>query len=144
MTQKFEITISDHAKRRIKIRGFDRIEDACAAALGLARVQPAEHYVSVWCAKRRHHANESLVTTRSTYRDELPAVIESARRALAIVEDKRRKSDERHAWLNQYPHKAFDCLLANDPAREAWAKNDFVTAGKCLAENGFVPRAEAA
>ena len=126
---KFEITIGNHAahagKGRPTVRGLDRIEDAVAAAHGLAQVQPDDGFVTVWLAKKKSHHREILVQCKRAYNETLARSIESARRNLAILQEQRKQSDERFAWMNRYPNRAFDVLLKDNDARAAWMRNDF-------------------
>lgn len=139
MRQKFEITIGytgDTKRRWTTLRGMDRIEDAVAAATGLAQVQPENGFVTVWVAKQKHHGREILVQTRRHYKDPLPVLLDSAQRGLAIILDKRKQSDARHAWLNRYPNRAFDVLLLDKDALAAWGKNDFPTVARYFEAQG--------
>ena len=143
---KFELTIGTQKaegkrhRKHVLIRGFDRLEDACAAGQGLAQVQPPECFVAIWTAKHRHHSREILTTTKAAYRETLPQLTESSRRALDIIVTKRKQSDERHAFLNRYPNRAFDVLLTNNTAREAWARNQFAAVAEFFASQGLTEK----
>lgn len=147
---KFEINIMtgpDENRKHQTIRGFNRIDDACAAACGLLAVYRGEKdYVSVYLGGARR---EHLTSLCARWNDSLANVLENARRQLAIKVKEIKAKKARLAWLKSkdaedktFSARLFATMTApNDPkarpyvnqaAITAFSANDFATAERLM------------
>jgi len=140
---KFELccgSLTEKTKKFPTIRGFDRLEDACGAAYGLAQVQPVGGYVSVWVAKHKHHGREIIASVNPRWNDSPAKITADARRNLELITAKQRRQDERFEWLNRYPSRAFDVMLNHEPTRQAFYDHNFPAVAAYLESQGLTPK----
>lgn len=147
--QIFIITGPDEKRKHQKIRGFTRLEDVCAAAIGLLAVYRGEKdYVSVYLSGGRGRSSDHLASLSARWNDSLAKVLENARRQLAIKVTEIKANKARMAWLKSKDaaDKTFSARFfatvpvensrehqyVNQAAITAFSKNDFALAEKLM------------
>ena len=138
---KFEIHImtGPEAKRKFKtLRGFGRLEDACAAAVGLLAVYRADtDFVSIWLAKSKGHTREHIHGLKLRWNESLESVLAGARRTLAAKIAEQAAKDARWQWLRPWCDEirdAFTLINENPEMNAAFFRNDFAPIDKWLRE----------
>jgi hypothetical protein len=124
---RFEVSISKPDKEHTRLRGFRRLEDAVAAALGIAAQCDEQAHVGIWWPKRagRGECGELLDVVTRSYNDNFPTLLARCQKALAGFQKKRKEADARRVFIREVGFDAMDRVRTDKAVFAAFLANNF-------------------